>query len=1331
MNAMQIKRGTTEDWSLGPELIHFEKLTVNGLDSTIHCENIHIHMNVYTNSQEKFPSLPSEKRPGLWLIQSKKSELILDAKKQYRMRLKVKGPSNCTVWFEDTGKTYSYTCAGGESLEEQINYPQHLVNCWVLWPEQLPNTEELHIYLSVREIGANETLAPGQLGVEYTADNKALLKVGMPNTSKWNELPYLNNTDDIAITLNQFSTNITNIMASKPYYDASYFASSSEHHFVPLNQPYQYKAFLAYKQNAAHADANLIDNYNIDYIEEPHTVTTYATDIFKCPKKLCINFKDPNARAYIYCYKRDGENEDGTPKYTVFWEDTITDDSPNLYDKRRKALWNWTSTQVINYFGPARLKKHMIDFEELRLFSEDAAETIYIQIGLSTADSDALPLEEIQNNIEFFSWDGENFGSPLYSNSMFVSESGNTATFNTKGSFSVIIPGQARHFVTKSNMACWMIIGIQGTDNDWTSTIISDYYKRRYVALPEGYEFFIARIFFLDDYEEIIPTTYVGDISNYCCVWLPTILEEKPITLDAQRTIQAAKKVNSLTWTPKRNILAKEYANVKTPRTYKTGVTYNGCPYGSNWQDARMIGWHVSPHTFVNAVNDINSVFYTNTVENGAPWYGNVCSSFATLSAGWPYPQTTAGFLYDPNVQTHFANKPEIGAIWSGPGHCVVPEAIEIIDNECFSITAHEGVTPISAATKRYSNFYTSTEDAWTFGRGAQYYDNYGYVVHHNQEQSGLPSLGTERKNSYVNFDDIGITKGYARPHKGDLSVYTNFDKYIFNKKEGNVVINLSDEIPNSALSNLKICVQQFNYNKSATYTEFAIPTVTNYYFNKVVYDEETDTYRATSSVYKAENPGGILVEGITTVEDNHQIYKDTTTNELYWMKEDMHLATQIKVEQGKIESEEEIYFTNGNTYYIYSDLDGYQAIDSIFKYNSDEPLIIKIPKIIGNRQENGEPTITRATKLRFYTEVENLGGSMEILSDMVHSEAKTLYYKVSCNGAGEYIKSDIILTLQPANQAKGITHTETSYKTNNGETVWKYSYPAEDSTAVLYYCKITTTHRFILLNDANKSNTDFENCILSPGFYHVWVDNADDKTSQTFEYIRDTAIEAHYQITQALENNPSGDEEIEKRNNRIPRTSVRFINADGTEAQFWYAQMWCEGDIRYEDTEKSVAVPYNINNDYSDWFQNGHYIRGSYSIFKQGRYGAYTVPITDYNELYIPDNNGTIMAALAADLIPFYLDDDLYILPRQAGSQYNGAASWDFLITHPSFQIYNYTFEKRTLTAGQPALICAKHKQTQRLYKIRYVTSNSEVNESGLNMGPLVRFYIGEQIVT
>jgi hypothetical protein len=62
---------------------------------------------------------------------------------------------------------------------------------YIRWPEQRVDAGTADIKISIRQVDAYEELAPGQLGVEYTEDGQVKLKAGMPNISKWDQLPYI------------------------------------------------------------------------------------------------------------------------------------------------------------------------------------------------------------------------------------------------------------------------------------------------------------------------------------------------------------------------------------------------------------------------------------------------------------------------------------------------------------------------------------------------------------------------------------------------------------------------------------------------------------------------------------------------------------------------------------------------------------------------------------------------------------------------------------------------------------------------------------------------------------------------------------------------------------------------------------------------------------------------------------------------------------------------------------------------------------------------------------------------------------------------------------
>ena len=203
-NITQVKRGTTASWSLGPELVHWEELDVWGKDSIIHCEGTDLEMNVYTSSANYFydenRQLEDVKRPGLWLI--KNNEIDWNMADQVVFKCHVEGPSDC--WLEVYSSRVPaihgqkiYLNAG--TVEMTVPYLGEW-GIYMRWPEERETPAIARVKMSIRVKDAYEELVPGQLGVEYTEDGKVKLKAGMPGLNKWNELPYIGETNPLIVT---------------------------------------------------------------------------------------------------------------------------------------------------------------------------------------------------------------------------------------------------------------------------------------------------------------------------------------------------------------------------------------------------------------------------------------------------------------------------------------------------------------------------------------------------------------------------------------------------------------------------------------------------------------------------------------------------------------------------------------------------------------------------------------------------------------------------------------------------------------------------------------------------------------------------------------------------------------------------------------------------------------------------------------------------------------------------------------------------------------------------------------------------------------------------
>lgn len=446
-----------------------------------------------------------------------------------------------------------------------------------------------------------------------------------------------------------------------------------------------------------------------------------------CPRHLCLDFADTNSRCYLYFYDLvDGE-------YVPRWD----------------ILSTTTGSGLKNYMNPSSVATHMIDIPE----------GVYMQIAVSVG------------SVLFYGWDGETFGLPLSAGATIPLTNGATATLPENGSSGLTIPGSAKYVCCNSS-AIFAIYGYK--DGVFEEMNVA---TRRFWIPPQGYSFFRARLYFGTEspYSAI---TRTGDVSDLV-VCAADMSSELP-SARARKVIDACKIVSGLKWTPQKDIHVKNNEGA----TYKTGVEYNGVPYSSQWTSAHWVGWHVSPYTFVNAVSDIDSVMYNEVAEawtTTGPYYGIVCSSFATLCDGWPYPQTNAGYIYDPLVVTHYTAEPPRGAVYSDLyEHCMIPERIDHTGGVNV-VSVYEAARPTCGKRTRYSNIdYDADNSAYNETYLDGYMDRYGYAVHHIKASGTLDAI------PYADFSDVAINICAAVPYKGDRCVHTSED--------ANVYINIRDD---------------------------------------------------------------------------------------------------------------------------------------------------------------------------------------------------------------------------------------------------------------------------------------------------------------------------------------------------------------------------------------------------------------------------------------------------------------------------------------------------------------------------------------------------------
>lgn len=120
---------------------------------------------------------------------------------------------------------------------------------------------------------------------------------------------------------------------------------------------------------------------------------------------------------------------------------------------------------------------------------------------------------------------------------------------------------------------------------------------------------------------------------------------EIPATIQERNFVKKIKQFAEIKWTPKTSVPGNHF-------TWQAGTEYTGIPYSSNAQFFKIVGVSVSLETFMTAVNNPYSLFYTESIKsnrnvsiwgyqynnsNGYCYYGMVCNTFVSAIHGLGY----------------------------------------------------------------------------------------------------------------------------------------------------------------------------------------------------------------------------------------------------------------------------------------------------------------------------------------------------------------------------------------------------------------------------------------------------------------------------------------------------------------------------------------------------------------------------------------------------------------------------------------------------------------------------------------------------------------------
>jgi len=376
-------------------------------------------------------------------------------------------------------------------------------------------------------------------------------------------------------------------------------------------------------------------------------------------------------------------------------------------------------------------------------------------------------------------WDGCKTGYPICGQSTVHNAEGQTERLPQDGTASIQVPATALYLIAKPG---YTFLSMTTSNTELTAPV--SYQDSRFPAqvvnlrgfggagraknlrIAAGYDYATG------EYTRIMPNTDLSD----AVIAVDKTLFSSVVSPDAFQTpvFDNIAACMDFTWTPTADVvdsLGPEGRN-GTASYFREGVTYHGIPYRSAWSTAVYVGWHVSKQTFMNAVNDPDSIFYHNPSKgNPGPYYSLVCSSFATLVSGFDYPVTNFGMMKNPQLTVTRTDEKIIGGLMTnGVGHCFIPVDLSANADNSTVLTLAEQ----SGALTVVRNVYKGISKSW---KGIGLHSPYplAYVYHVSADSFSAPPYDITRST---------IKNGSARPYRGDQSVYTS---------AMNVYINIKD----------------------------------------------------------------------------------------------------------------------------------------------------------------------------------------------------------------------------------------------------------------------------------------------------------------------------------------------------------------------------------------------------------------------------------------------------------------------------------------------------------------------------------------------------------
>lgn len=294
----------------------------------------------------------------------------------------------------------------------------------------------------------------------------------------------------------------------------------------------------------------------------------------------------------------------------------------------------------------------------------------------------------------------------------------------------------------------------------------------------------------------IIKVLFLILVLNSCEIIDPTIAQDSFPDLIIEENdhpaiinmVKRAQQIANIEWVPK-DTIPDRYG------VYPKGIPIRGIPYSSVKELDKFVGHEVSFHTFMTAVNNPNSVLYTERVNespyhgiNCGAYYGTVCNMTVNYALGIDYPYITTQYS---ELDCFYKVEPELptsvlegDVLWS-VGHVVL-----IIDIKRDSLSNIDNISILESGAstdiKRY-NFNDFCErwfkDKWVAYRYKDLYKATSYLQ--------IPFVAADGETiPYFNYNnDICTSRGdkacFREGESVEINILNpNYDKLVLYKDD-------------------------------------------------------------------------------------------------------------------------------------------------------------------------------------------------------------------------------------------------------------------------------------------------------------------------------------------------------------------------------------------------------------------------------------------------------------------------------------------------------------------------------------------------------------------